>query len=195
MKPRNSGVLAGFAAGVNGQTRPMRTPVVAAVSGAVGVVVGAVAAVAVANADDPVDRAEAPTQLQPAACADVITEEALATLGWGDPATRPEERLARCEWFGEPGNITAGTLVAPLSEKCEEASARDGYQASTSWLGKPAIEDGCVVVHEEGIGLYEVLTEIDGQVVQVRVAVLEQRPVEDIRTALRLLVAATPQAF
>jgi hypothetical protein len=168
----------------------MRTPVVAAVSGAVGVVVGAVAAVAVANADDPVDRAEAP-----AACADVITEEALATLDWSDPSTRPEERLARCEWFGEPGNITAGTLVAPLSEKCEEASARDGYEASTSWLEEPAIDDGCVVVHEEGIGLYEVLTEIDGQVVQVRVALLEPRPVEDIRTALRLLVAATPEAF
>jgi hypothetical protein len=176
---------------VNGQTGAMRTPVVAAVSGAVGLVVGAVAAVAVANADDPVDRADASVQARPAACADVITDKVLATLDWSDPATRPEERLARCEWFGEPGNITVGTQVAPLSEKCEEASTRDGYEASTSWLAEPTLEDGCVVVNEKGIGLYEVLTEIDGEVVQVRVALLDERPVDDVRAALRLLVAAS----
>jgi len=100
--------------------------------------------------------------------------------------------IARCEWFGEPGNITAGTQVAPLSERCDDASGRDGYQASTSWLGDPAVGEGCVVVNEQGIGLFEVLTEVDGEVVQVRVALLDERPVEDIRAALRLLVASTP---
>ena len=163
----------------------------AAVSGVVGVVVGAVAALTVANADDPVDRADATVEL-PVACTEVISDDVLATLGWSDPSTRPEERLARCEWFGEPGNITAGTQVAPLSERCDDASARDGYQASTSWLGDPTVGEGCVVVNEKGIGLFEVLTEVDGEVVQARVALLDERPVEDIRAALRLLVESTP---
>ncbi len=167
---------------------------VAAVSGAVGLVVGVVTAMAVANADDPVDRADASVR-QPLECADVITEEALETLGWTDPSTRPEEQVGRCEWFGKAGNITAGTLVAPLSEKCEEASGREGYQASTAWLEEPTADEGCVVLGEEGIGLYEVLTQVDGEVVQVRLALLEQRPVEDVRQALRQVVGATAPAF
>jgi hypothetical protein len=171
----------------------MRTPVVAAVSCAVGVLIGVVATIAMADADDPVQDADVSVDT-PADCADVITEEALATLGWTGSA-QPRERLGRCEWFGEQGNVTAGTLVAPLSEECDEASGRAGYQASLAWLGDESVEDGCVVVNEDGIGLYEVLAEVDGEVVQVRLAVLEQRPVEDVRAALGQLVGATAPAF
>ena len=171
----------------------MRTPVVAAFSCAVGVVIGVVATIAVADADDPVQDAGVSLDTQ-VDCADVITEEALATMGWTGSGP-PRERLGRCEWFGEQGNVTAGTLVAPLSEECDEAGGRAGYQASLGWLGDETTGDGCVVVNEDGIGLYEVLAEVDGEVVQVRLAVLEERPVEDVRAALGLLVAATAPAF
>jgi hypothetical protein len=172
----------------------MRTPVVAAVSCALGVVVGVVAAVTVANADDPVRETVVTEDLR-VACADVITDDVLATLGWSETAARTQDRLGRCEWFGEPGNITAGTLVSSVADECEDAAGREGYQASPSWLEEPSFEDGCVVVNEEGLGLYEVITEVGDDVVQVRLAVLEPRPVSDVRAAMVLLAGATAPAF
>lgn len=171
----------------------MRTPVVAAVAAAIGCLAGVVAAVVIIDPDQEASGVSA-TPDRPVDCASVISGEVLTALGWDDPA-RAEERVGRCEWAGDAGNITAGTLVGPLSEECDEASGREGYQASLQWLEDPSAGDGCVVANEDGIGLYEVLTEVDGEVVQVRVAVLEQRPVEDVREALRLLVAATAPAF
>ena len=170
----------------------MRTSVVAALSCAVGVAIGVVAAVTVANADDPVDSSDATVQ-KPVDCTDVIGEDVLQTLAWSDASARAEERVGRCEWLGDQGNITVGTVVASLSEKCDEASSRESFQASVAWLADPAVEKGCVVAPEGGIGLYEVLTEQGGEVVQVRVSLLEERPVDDVRAALRLLVAAAPQ--
>jgi hypothetical protein len=172
----------------------MRTPVVAAVSCALGVVVGVVAALTVANADDPV-RETVTTTDAPVRCADVIDDDVLATLGWSDASARPRDRLGRCEWFGEPGNITAGTLGSSVSDECDEATGKEGFQASPAWLEDPSLENGCVVVNEDGIGLYEVITELGDDVVQVRVAVLEPRPVEDVRAAIVLLVGATAPAF
>ena len=167
---------------------------VAAVSCALGVVVGVVAAVTVANADDPVRETVTSTDV-PVQCADVIDDDVLATLGWSDGSARPRERLGRCEWFGEAGNITTGTLGSSVSDECDDATGREGYQASPAWLEDPSFQDGCVVVNEDGIGLYEVITEVGDDVVQVRVALLEPRPVEDVRTAMVLLADATAPAF
>ena len=172
----------------------MRTPAVAAVACAVGAVVGVVAAVTVANADDQARDAE-PSETRPVACADIITEDVLEALQWSDASARADERVGRCEWFGTPGNITAGTLASPVDEVCDEAGDRQGYEASTSWLADPSVDDGCVMVNEEGVGLYEVVTEVDDEVVQVRLALLEPRPVDAVRAALVELVAATPAAF
>jgi hypothetical protein len=168
--------------------------VVAAVSCALGIVIGVVAAVTVASADDPA-RETVSSADRPVPCTDVISEDVLATLGWSDPSERPQERLGRCEWFGESGNITAGTLGSSVADECAEAAGQKGYQASTTWLGDPALEDGCVVVNEKGIGLYQVITGAGDDVVQVRVAVLEPRPVEDVRAAIVRLAGTTAEAF
>jgi hypothetical protein len=172
----------------------MRTPVVAAVAAAIGCLAGVVAAVVIIDPDEQASGVST-TPDRPVDCASVISGEVLTALGWEDQA-RADERLGRCEWAGDAGNITAGPRSdTTYVEECDEASGRAGYQASTSWLEAPAITDGCVVVNEEGIGLYEVLAQQGDELVQVRVAVLEQRPVEDIREALRLLVSATAPAF
>jgi len=173
----------------------MRTPVVAAVAAALGCVAGVFAAVVLFDTDDVASGASGAPD-RPVDCASVISGEVLTGLGWDDDPTRGEERLGRCEWVGDAGNITAGTRSdATYDEACDEASSRDGYLASTSWLGSSAIQDGCVVVNEEGIGLYEVLAQQGDDLVQVRVAVLEQRPVDDIRAALVRLVEGTSPAF
>jgi hypothetical protein len=172
----------------------MRTPVVAAAAAAIGCLAGVLATVVLLDAEDEASGVSA-TPDRPVDCASVISDEVLTVLGWDDPA-RAEERLGRCEWAGDAGNITAGTRPDTThSEACDEASSRDGYAASTSWLEAAAIADGCVVVNEEGIGLYEVLAQQGDHLVQVRLAVLEQRPVDDIRAALVRLVEGTSPAF
>lgn len=172
----------------------MRTPVVAAVAASVGCLVGVVATALVVDSNEVASSASAQPE-RPVDCASVVSEEVLATLGWDDPA-RAEERLERCEWFGDDGNITAGLRVdLDADEACDTASSKDGYLASTSWLDAPGISDGCVVVNEAGIGVYEVFAEQGDDLVHVRIIVLDERPVDDIRTALVELVEGTAPAF
>jgi hypothetical protein len=172
----------------------MRTPVVAAVAATIGCLVGVLATVLVVDSEEVASGASAQPE-RPVDCAAVVSEEVLATLGWDD-RSRAEERIERCEWFGDDGNITAGLRPdVNADEACDTASSKDGYLASTSWLDAPGISDGCVVVNEEGIGLYEVFAEQGDDLVHVRLIVLDERPVDDIRTALIELVEATSPAF
>jgi hypothetical protein len=172
----------------------MRTPLVAGVAAAAGCLVGVLATVMLVDSEDVASGASAPPE-RPVDCASVISDEVLSTLDWDDPA-RAEERLERCEWAGDAGNITAGPRPdVAADEACDAASSKDGYLASTSWLEAPGISDGCVVVNEEGIGLYEVFAQQGDDLVQVRLVVLEERPVDDIRAALVELVEGTAPAF
>ncbi|GAB3256765.1 hypothetical protein GCM10027448_25840 [Nocardioides dilutus] len=167
---------------------------VAAVAAAIGCLAGVVATVVIVDPDQQASGVSA-TRDRPVDCASVISGEVLTALGWDD-AARAEERLGRCEWAGDAGNITAGPRSdTTYVEACDEARGKTGYQASTSWLEAPAIPDGCVVVNEAGIGLYEVLAQQGDELVQIRVAVLEQRPVDAIRAALVQLVEGTASAF
>ena len=166
---------------------------VAAVAGAVGVVVGVVAAVTVASADDPARDVDTSVD-RSVRCDEVITDDVLSALAWSDPGARAEERVGRCEWFGAPGSVTAGTLGSAVSEVCADASGRDGYEASTAWLELTSVADGCVVAGEDGVGVYEAIAQVGSDLVQVRIALLEPRPVEDIRAALVTLVDQTAAA-
>ncbi len=184
----------------------MKTPVVAAVSAVLGALVGAVLAtvVATAIADEPA-RDVAPDPQLALDCADIVTAAVLDTMGWSDGSARPEERVGRCEWTGEPGLITVGIRPSPasggqsdaeaaadaLETACDDARRRVGYEATTDWLGSPALQDGCVVHTAGDQGMFEVIGIVeDDRVLQVRVAVLQATAPEDVRSAMRALVEA-----
>jgi len=122
-----------------------------------------------------------------ASCRAVITDEVLATLDWPGRADQAEESAGRCEWAGDAGNISTGGRVGSLDEECDRLSSEEGYEASTAWLEDAAIGEGCVVAHQDGVGLYEVMAQHGDGVVQVRLALLEKRPLDDVRAALVLL--------
>ena len=81
-----------------------------------------------------------------------------------------------------------------MSEVCADASGRDGYEASTAWLELSSVADGCVVADEDGVGVYEAIAEVGPTSCRSRIALLEPRPVEDIRAALVTLVEQTAAA-
>ena len=121
----------------------------------------------------------------------MITDRRAHDAGLDDGyATAAEESAGRCEWAGDAGNISAGGRVGSLDSECDRLSAEQGYEASTSWLAAADVPDGCVVVNEDGVGVYEVVAQKGDDLVQVRVALLDARPVDDVRTALAELVSA-----
>jgi hypothetical protein len=140
-----------------------------------------------AGCSDDVEAGQSPPADARLPCSSVITDEVLSTLGWKGHADSATESAGRCEWAGDAGTITTGDRIGSLDEECDRISSEDGYQASTTWLEDDAVSDGCLVAQQDGTGLFEVIAQQGDGVVQVRLALVEETPLDAVRRALVLL--------
>lgn len=140
-----------------------------------------------------------PPGLTPRDCTRVIPDDALAAFGWDSVAPATVE-IGRCQRLaGGAGNVTVGTRAVPAPSEERPQAVRRAFDERCAarpdiervdWLDIPG--PACArLLPNEHRGLAELfLLTSDGELVQIRVAVLEPIGEKSLRSGLNGLARA-----